>query len=241
MDLKREGFGVVEHRASVEAHAGHTHDRKLDCQHLALLAGGKIARGAVNPRDGAVRESLCVKLGRFLGACRCTTGKLRSWPSVCLSWFVSGATALRIEDDTDSPGSTTPGELNCEDLLDRSLGFLGRASPALPAGQLAMAESDAAIGFANDFQGRRVVRGTEVEAWLGRNIRMPPPIEDDPRDIPPGVESCTPEQHLQLPADLSLEIAKRGAEQLAAGRRGLRADRHPGLGESYVHRQHGRL
>src|SRR5262249_30347403 len=64
-NLKRESFAVFEGGAPVEAEAGYFQHRKLDCQHLSLLAVRVIARGAVDRGYGAVWKSLGVEPSGF--------------------------------------------------------------------------------------------------------------------------------------------------------------------------------
>src|SRR5690606_39300276 len=66
-DLEREGFGLGEGGAAVEADAGDAADGEVHHQHVALLAVGVVAGGAVDAADFAVREGLGVEAGGFLG------------------------------------------------------------------------------------------------------------------------------------------------------------------------------
>src|SRR6185312_2888426 len=62
-DLKRERFAVLERRAAIEAEARYAQHRKLDRQHLALLAVRVIPRGTVDRGDGAIWKRLGVEPG----------------------------------------------------------------------------------------------------------------------------------------------------------------------------------
>ena len=104
-----------------------------------------------------------------------------------------------------------------------------------------MAERDASVAPANDLQRRRIARRSKVESRLGRDIGMTPAIEHNPGDIAFGVESCTAQHLLQLPANLQLKICVTGAEQNSTGLAGLAIDRHARLRETHVEGQHGRF
>src|SRR3546814_1203322 len=60
-DLERERLAGRERRASVQADAGDARHGELDGQYVALLAGRKIPRRAVDRPHGAVREGFGIE------------------------------------------------------------------------------------------------------------------------------------------------------------------------------------
>jgi hypothetical protein len=58
---------MLERRPAIEAEAGHSKYRELDCQHLSLLARRVVSRSAVNRSHDAVRKDLSVEPGGIFG------------------------------------------------------------------------------------------------------------------------------------------------------------------------------
>lgn len=55
-DLERKHLFVLEHRAVVQAKAGHARPPELDRENIALLAGWIVARSVVDGHHHAVRK-----------------------------------------------------------------------------------------------------------------------------------------------------------------------------------------
>ncbi|AEM42640.1 hypothetical protein KVU_PA0223 (plasmid) [Ketogulonicigenium vulgare WSH-001] len=66
-DLERERLVLFEHRAAVQAHAGHAHDGEIHHQHLALFAGWIVARRALDAVHRGVRKDRGIEIGRRFG------------------------------------------------------------------------------------------------------------------------------------------------------------------------------
>src|ERR1700732_4168728 len=91
-----------------------------------------------------------------------------------------------------------------EHLLERAPRLLRGASPTLSPGQLAVTECDPSKARANNLERRRLVRRTKIEPRLRRNIGMTPAVDDDARDVAPGIEPRIAQHLLQLFLYLSL-------------------------------------
>ncbi len=83
-----------------------------------------------------------------------------------------------------------------EDLRECAPALLRGAPPTLSTREFAMSECDASVALADHGEGRRRAGGPKIEAGLRREIRVPPPIEDDARDIAPRIEAGLTEQRL---------------------------------------------
>ena len=69
---------------------------------------------------------------------------------------------------------------------------------------------------------------------------MSPPIENDPRDVPPRIEPARREHVGHLLANGSLVLRERSAEHLRTPLSALLGDRESGLGEQYLNSEHRR-
>src|SRR3546814_14824379 len=93
-DLERERLAVLERRASVQADAGDARHGELDGQYVALLAGRKIPRRAVDRPHGAVREGFGIEGRGFeRGAVEPEADRVRGEhlnPPKLVDWYGAG-------------------------------------------------------------------------------------------------------------------------------------------------------
>src|SRR5271156_4097659 len=84
----------------------------------------------------------------------------------------------------------------------------------------------------------RISVQAEEEPRLGINKRMSPPVENDARNIPLGVEARSPEHLHQLLAYLLFVFHKRGRQQFRTAQATLVGQREPGLCKAHLEVKH---
>ena len=104
-----------------------------------------------------------------------------------------------------------------------------------------MAVEDLAVPLLHGRGQPRAVLAAEIEAGLRRDVGVPPAVEDDARDVAPGIEAGATEQVIHVGADFALVVEIGLAEQQPAADAALGVDVQPRRVKGHVEGHYRRL
>src|ERR1051326_1397160 len=142
---------------------------------------------------------------------------------------------VRISTSGSSPS------LGAGELRDGAVRFANRVPMIHRTGQIGVRERNAAMRSVAQHvaRGRPAVRPKE-ETRLRIHVGMTPAVENDAGDIAPRIEAAGGKHVAELGAKGALVARERCAQELRATAAALLADRHTGLREQNLDRQHRR-